>query len=187
MARKSAVLIAAAAALVLALPAIANAGVIQDKGGKKLLVGTILEGSSFATKIKVPYGGGGMDCGPGALPFENKLSSNGSGAFTTVSLGSKTSECKTFSGKIAPIAGFAVPNLKSSAAGSGTMDIQFVVILLIGECHYEATALPFTYLAGSSQFSFSGTLKAVPLAICDPASITGTFKLASGGTPVFLN
>jgi hypothetical protein len=180
-------LIVAIAAVAVVLPAVASAGTIYVKKAPTLEillpVGSPLTGTSLKTTIKTAFST--LTCK--ALSVENKLTQNkvaeSGGFFEAQSLEPTSTKCETSSGSLLGVDEIKATSLRSSVAGSGTMELEFGIPLEgIWTCHYKAVALPFTYSVGSDELSFSGALTSSPVA-CGAASIAGGFSVSSKTWP----
>ncbi len=192
MARRLTMLIAAIAAIVLVIPAAANAGTIalKEKPGQLVPVGSPLNGAGLSTTMKSSLFGTST-CS--TLSFsdvvtKNFLMAESGGIFEVGHTGGGISTECHLGTSARKITGFEVAHLESTVVGSGTLAMRFSLPLGGGgeECVYPTTKMPFTYGVGSNELSYSGSMTGTP-PLCGSVTISGGFVVSSGASAVRLN
>jgi hypothetical protein len=80
--------------------------------------------------------------------------------------------------------------ISTSKSGSGTASLSFTSESNNQKpivCHWSASSLPFTYSLGGNAILFQKAGGLVSTGGCGTASLSGSFSLAIGSTPVILN
>ena len=188
--RKPALLLALVAVVALALPAVAGASKIESKPGTLTQVGAKITATSNDAYLTSSLFGNQPCHGGGLSPWTmyETLTKNNGTTFEGSSAAAGTATCQLTANGIFPIINPRWENFISSTAGKGTVSMSFETTVTELTCKWSGTAMPFTYVLGSSSITFTQAhLKATP-AGCGTASFTGDFELKTFGTiPVILN
>jgi hypothetical protein len=187
--KKLSLLLAVAAAFALAVPALASAHKVTSKAGVLAPVGTelTLTGSDPTWNSSVL---GPLTCS--SMTLKMKLTTNDGTNVTGSSSGEKppTVGCENEGRPITTtqftITRFAAEGTETNMSFIATIDVKAPSGETV-ECTFTGTNVPFTYTVGSSSIVFN---KAGPIkgsAGCSTATLTATFAIEIGGTPVILD
>lgn len=175
-------LIAMTAAALLAVPASASASALTKSGGGLVSAGAQITAVGTGSTLEAEFGT--VECGEEEVGAEvtvnngSTVEAAGSGAGTECSLAGKAV-------KKTDVTGWSM----QAASGSGTLSITYVMDYWFGQCHYEGTALPFTYTSGTNVIHVSGSIHGTPIFPCALTSVeTATYALVdSVGNPTNLD
>lgn len=184
MAKKANLLLATVAVLVLAVPAIAKAGTFTSKPGILTPLGTKFIATSTNFVLTTPLGN--TTCAHVELTAE--VTKNTGGTVEGIGVGTGVTKTCLLVSKVVVITDLTLRNFKSTSAGKGTVSITFEEDKPGGlVCHYEGTAVPFTYTSGSDSINFAkAALTATPVP-CGPAALDADFTLTIAGSPLIFD
>jgi len=193
MPRKFSLLLAAAAVLVLAVPAFANAATGLTKNGALAPVGnpfgTFIEYASTTPTVVTSTKTGNVTCPVGAIFMEAELTTNTSAEVKEVGGGflSASATCKNVKGEVAAVKNVILSSFKTTGGGTGTASLSFEIEPFPGglTCKYSTSAGAATYnptetSEGGGVITISEqTLSVTPLACGTTAKLDGSYTMTT--------
>ncbi|HEY2477976.1 MAG TPA: hypothetical protein VGI17_04535 [Solirubrobacterales bacterium] len=184
--RWTALAIALTAVAALAVPSMASASRLESSKGILAKVGTqiTLTGSSVALNTYL-----GAEVCESTLSYDELHKNDGTTVEAVANVGGARQECNTGYGLIAHIKELKL-QFQTSKSGAGTASLSFTsesgneqpII-----CKWSGASLPFTYSLGGSQIVFNKAGGLTSTGGCGSATLSGTFLVSIGSTPVILN
>jgi hypothetical protein len=188
MVKKLSLLMSAIAILVTAIPATASAVTgITSKAGFLAPVGSQVTWTNSGNVLITSSTLGTITCKTMTLPSE--LTVNNGTTFTGIGKDKGHAKGCTSGLNEATVTSLALTHFVTTETGAGTASLTITVDPdPESECTYTAASIPYTYVNGSSHFTFtkSGPIKGSP-AFCGTATLDATFALEISGTAVILD